>query len=193
MSYGPFSDDDNKSILYGEVMCELPNYYPFSQLVFMFVYLDLHAATGGVLKVCGHWTLLLIEKYMFALRSRSKVGKHVVLKLCRTQIHGSLLHIILFSILFTMWNVLSLICQDLTTESEKSGDSLVSQLKDDEQRWLTDTKDSQTHMKVQMQNTSEWSNNMSADLQEHTVDVEKFLSDELRKDVPTGKVETSSI
>ena len=48
--------------------------------------------------------------------------------------------------------------------------------------------DRQTDMETQAPFTADWSNNMSADLEKHSSDVEAFLQEELKKDIPTGKI-----
>ncbi|XP_033757276.1 kinesin-like protein KIF11-A [Pecten maximus] len=77
--------------------------------------------------------------------------------------------------------------QTLVSESQSHTDSLVSQIKGNIQEWTTQTQDRQTDIETQAQFTADWSNNLSADLQKHSGDVESFLYEELRKDIPTGK------
>ncbi|OWF43959.1 Kinesin-like protein KIF11 [Mizuhopecten yessoensis] len=77
--------------------------------------------------------------------------------------------------------------QTLIKESQSHTDNLVSQLQGNLQQWAAHTQDSQTDMDTQAQFTADWSNNLSADLQRHSHDVEAFLHEELRKDIPTGK------
>ncbi|XP_060073032.1 kinesin-like protein KIF11 [Ylistrum balloti] len=79
------------------------------------------------------------------------------------------------------------LAQSLVSEGQIHTDKLVSQMGENLQQWATQTQDRQTEMETQAQFTSDWSNNMSAELQKHSQDAETFLHEELRKDIPTGK------
>ena len=49
-------------------------------------------------------------------------------------------------------------------------------------------KDSQSQMTENMDNTTEWSQCMTCELNRRSEDVQKFLNDELKKDIPTGYI-----
>ena len=76
--------------------------------------------------------------------------------------------------------------QTLVDKSKDAIDKLTTQTNQDHKEFVDCTEVSQSQMTEQIDNVTEWSQCMSCELNRRSTDVQNFLLEELKKDVPTG-------
>ena len=76
----------------------------------------------------------------------------------------------------------------MVEQSKGTAAKLTTQANNDLQNVIKCMKDSQSQITEHMDNTTEWSQCMTCELNRRSEDVQKFLNDELKKDIPTGYI-----
>jgi len=65
-------------------------------------------------------------------------------------------------------------------------DKMTTDIQDRGQTFQEDVMDKQTQLAVQINNVSDWSTTMSCDLKHRVLEVDSFITEEMKKDLPTG-------